>query len=177
MKSIVEFPARSRFLVKLISCIAFGSDNFLWDKDNLINNHLWYHLLDKDQFFEYFHLFLCHFLIPDRDKKNSSINHKILVFHFYSWKIESFFFFLIVIFSISKTKSLFNPWKLWSIKRFNSDFVSPLILLIEICTGKSCVWILISIVPVAFYYLELIKLLLEHDVLHQLLQPISHLLN
>ena len=48
----------------------------------------------------------------------------------------------------------------------NTDFVPPLIRLIDICLSWLFFSILISIVPLALHRLELIELLLEHIVLY-----------
>ena len=59
MKNIAVFPSRSKFIVKLIGCIDFGSAssivylnllqltyNFFWNKYNLVDKQLSNYLLD-----------------------------------------------------------------------------------------------------------------------------------
>ena len=73
----IVFPAFFRFL---ICCIAFGqyqvlavylnlfqsTYHFLWDKDNLVNNHLHNHLLDQKQFLKCLRMFLYPFFLGQK---------------------------------------------------------------------------------------------------------------
>ena len=98
MKKISVSPSLSRFLLKLICCIAFGSASrfvfysnllqlsyhILWNMGNLVNNQLCNHHIDQLQFCKYYHMFLYYFL--RLIKEISFIDHNIVTFYFYRWK-------------------------------------------------------------------------------------------
>ena len=75
-------------------------------------------------------------------KKNSSIDHNILIFYLRSWKIILLVTFSAIISSLKdKTKSLFTPWKVGSIGKskylfcpwfvVSARYLSQLIFLLE----------------------------------------------
>ena len=94
---IVSFPSPIiKTLLHLLLCFHFQhlifvvSLNLLqlvynipWNMDNLVSNQFCNHHLDQLQFYECYHVFKSVFT-------GSSINHSIIIFYLYSWKIISF---------------------------------------------------------------------------------------
>ena len=117
-KKKIVFPAFFRFL---ICCIAFGqyqvlavylnlfqsTYHFLWDNDNLVNNHLCNHLLDQKQFSRTFTYVLISFFFLV--KKVSSISHCLRVFICILGRKYPACLVLTTLFSNGKTKRLFTP--------------------------------------------------------------------
>ena len=134
-------PSRSRFLLKLICCIAFGSAstfffysnllqlsyNILWNMSNLVNNQLCNHHLDQLQFCKYYHMSLNYFL--RLIKEISFIDHNIVTFYFHGWKKILLVLSRTSLSSNDKTRSQFTSWKLGSIKRSKCLFCAGSVIL------------------------------------------------
>ena len=119
-----------------------------WNFSNIICSHIIFNWLIKNVF---------------------SINPNVVIFYFYFWKVITFMYtFLSPSFSNDKTKNLFTPWKLGSIKKSKYWFTPSV---------GTFVWYLFQlivllkphlIVAIVLHYLVLIKLQQEHNVLYLL---------
>ena len=95
--------------------------NFPWNKENLISN-LFYIISSTNRNFS--NIFICFkIIIYWLIKKVFTINHDIIIFYFYFWKIIIWIWSSIIfIFKKIIQKSLFTLWKLGSTKWFKYWF-------------------------------------------------------
>ena len=122
-------------LVYLNQSLSFCS--ICWSNYNLIDKQSCIDLLDQMLLFEYYHIFFNYFQLTDQKllSNNSvlSMDHKIIICYFYSWKIRLWCNVLSVSHSNDKIGSIFTPWKLGSISNFKMDLALMLLVFLDIC--------------------------------------------
>ena len=123
---------------------------------------------DPWQFFECYHIFLCHFLLIDQKTSNHQLRCCSLLFRQSEQNILRVIFWLHLSQMNYNTKILLT----WLLKIHNqkTGFVSRLILLIDICSSWLLFSILILVVLVVLFCVELKELLLKYRFLYLLLE-------